>query len=255
MPEEIKDKEAGVEKETSSEEKSTNEKYFTQEEVNSLLAKNKRNLQQENRALKERLEKTDLTLSEIKAEMEKSKNPPDEEQVPDTLEGKIELMEKRHQRALEEYQKKLDNLEAEKTQERTKRLEKERDTEILNALQEAGCIDHTGGMRYALPQVEWDNTEQKWIFKTKSGNFVSILDGVTEELPDYLKSPQMNSGGSGIGSGSPRKQAKIRELDDAKKKLEGFQQQAEKSGRSDHIQLYRQQKKVVAQLEASLSKT
>lgn len=212
------------------------------EQVNAVLASHKRKLQKENEELKKKLEEKPKDVAPSAAPA------PDPIPAPNDLKGQLELLEKKMARAQEAWNSENMALKAQANKERDRRLTTERDKEIGDALTAAECKDMVGGRRYVTAQVEFD--EDKWVFRTKKDNIVSIVEGVMEELPDYLRSAKMSNGGSGSSSGTAKSLAKIKLLEHEKKLLAELKSKAKQSGQpADMVDFTRQKKKIEA-LEA-----
>lgn len=217
------------------------QKGLTQEDLNKILAKERRTFQA----------KLDEQKESHRAEIEKLK-PVSNEPAPEDLRGQMELLSKRHEREQQTLQAQLQQYKVDLEIEKRKRLETQRDKELSDALSMSQCIDMKAGHRYFLPDIEYDPEEERWMFRTASGNLVSISDGVAEAIPAYLRPATVNSGGSGSTRGSPQKAARQRNLEAEKKKLQELHETAKKSGRQQDLVDYKKQKAQVAKLESEL---
>jgi len=174
-------------------------KTFTQDEVNKLMAKERKSME---RKLQEQNESTQKQIVELQQKMSQ---PPEPKPSDTDVKGQLELMEKKHKREQEALEEKLVQTNSALAQEKKKRLETERDKELGDALQTVGCVDMTMGRRFFLPDIEYDEDESRWMYRTASGNLISIIDGVQENMPNYLKPPAMQGGGSGSARGAAGK--------------------------------------------------
>jgi hypothetical protein len=219
---------------------------FTQEDVNRLLQKEKKGW---DRKFEEAQAQTQKTIAELQARI------PVVEPPKDDLKGQMELMENRYKQQITSLQQQVETTSSQLKLETIRRLETERDKELNEALAAVCCIDPIGGQRYFKEQLEYDDSDQKWLFRTKSGGLVTILDGVTESLPPYLRPSQMPQGGSGTPSrGSPKLASKQRQLDVEKKKLADMHEKTSKTGgRMSDVLAYKKQKEIVTALERDLS--
>lgn len=210
------------------------------------------------KAKREALEK-DKKLSDLASELETLKAkidalPPEPTDGDKKQKGEHELLVKRFEKQLSELTAKLENSEKEKQTERQRRMLTERDKELGDALQAVGCVDMKGGRRHFEPDIVWDDVENKWMFKTRTGNLVSIVDGVTDEMPTYLKPSTITSGGSGSGGSTPKRLAKKNELEAAKAKLKELEAAAAQSrGNSALVAQCNVQRKLIKKLEAELT--
>lgn len=226
------------------------EPKFTQADVDRMIVER---VKAKDRTLKEHeknLEKMKTELAELKDKLEKSTPPgggtPDAAKL-----GEIEILERKYQRQLDELNAKLTNVDKDREAEKARRMKTEKDKELGDALTAVQCQDTVMGRRYFDPQIEWDTVEEKWMYRTKSGNLVSILDGVTDELPNSLKPPALQNGGSGSGNTPPKRLAKKAELEAAKAKLATMEKAARDSrGNAGLVAQWNVQKKIVARLEA-----
>lgn len=160
--------------------------------------------------------------------------------------GRLELLESRHAREIDALKQELNTAKADRETEKKSRLEGERDRLITEALSKQQCRDSRAGKRIFLPQVEFDDIENRWMYRTNKNNLVEVEDGIAEEMPDYLKPPQMNGGGSGTGSVPPKAKAKAATLAAEEKKLADLKSAAQKNGAptSAMVAFTKQQRKV-----------
>jgi len=173
------------------------------------------------------LEKEILDLRDLIAKGEGGK--PDEKHK-----GEIELLTKKFEKQVAELEKKLDTEKNARLKAEDQQRLAERNRLLNEALSEAHCKDMKAGLRYFLPQIEWDENEKHWYFRTTSDNVVEIKEGVNEEMPDYWKPASIAGSGNGSG-GSPRLAAKRTELDKAKKELEEATAKVKRSGPIDSL--------------------
>lgn len=205
---------------------------------------------QENQTLKQRLDDLEKTLKE------RSDGDPPEGKHPKDDAGKLEIERQKHQRELDGIRKDLKDAVDRAEKAETRQREVERDTILTSALSDARCIDIEAGRRYFLQQISWDEIDGQWVFTTKNGNTVEIADGISAELPSYLKPSSMNGGGSGTPSGGGRKAAVQRELDSEREKLTKAKEVFRKNPRDTKATLdYRNQKKTVEALERKLQES
>lgn len=221
------------------------DKKFTQadldKQIEQRLGRERRKLDTEKLTLQKQID-------DLKAQIESA--PPAPEPAPADAKGQIELLTKQHTRVVENLNNKIVKLEADLVTEKTRRRETIRDKDLGDALQDARCTDMTAGRRYFLPVIELDETGENWVFKTKSGNHVSIKEGVTEELPAYLRPPAMEGGGSGVRQGDPSgKGTKAKKLEAEKTKLEELRVKAGRTNAQPDIMAYQRQKRLVKDLE------
>ncbi len=224
------------------------EAKFTQADVDRMIADR---VKAKNRELKEKeraAEKLRKDFEELKAKLE---NPPGGGAPDPTKLGEIEILERKYQRQIDELKEKFSQSDKERENEKARRMQTEKDKELGDALTAVQCQDLVMGRRYFNPQIEWDTVEDRWMYRTKSGGLVSILDGVTDELPASLKPPAMAGGGSGSGGAPPKRLAKKAELEAAKVKLTQMEKAARESrGNAGLVAQWNIQKKLVDKLTA-----
>lgn len=236
-------------------------KTYTQQEKDTDEAKLRRRYDREIKELKQTAAKQTASIEELKAQATNPLPPSITPPASDgSTEGRIELLEKRYARTEEELNTKIQAAQDAAEQEKQTRLRLQRDQKLDEALREAGVLGKhmIQARRYFLPQVEWDELEGEtggWVFRTRDKNFVPILDGVAEELPDNLKPSKMKHGGAGNMSGLPQhQQRKQRELEDAKKELAELKEvHRQRGGKNSDMMAFTKQKRLVEALERELS--
>lgn len=233
-------------------------KTFTKEEVEQMIQGRLAKTKADHAALQAALEREKQTnstkLAELQAQLEELKTPAPPEVKPDDVEGRLKLEQSKHAKQIEELNKSLQALTKEKELERSKRMKSERDRELILALREAGCRNDAEavGLNHFVNRLSWDEADERWIYTLEKGGTVSVKEGVAEELPDYLKEPTMQRGGSGSSSGG-KNAGKLKGLEEAKAKLKAMEEHAAKSGRDGDILRYQSQKRIVGQLEKELA--
>lgn len=182
---------------------------------------------------------------ELRAEIEKLKNkpaPPAPNPNPNpganpVVDGKLEIMEAKFTRQIDDLKQQAKNANDLAAAERDKRLKLERQQLIDKALAEAGVVPKhlVQARRFFDPQIIMDEVEERWMFQTQSGNIVEIGEGVAAEMPDNLKSTKMK-GGAGTTAGMPaKKKAQHQSLEKAKKKMADLKAQMQKEGPKNHL--------------------
>lgn len=220
---------------------------FTQEDVNRLMNTHKKALKAELDEVKKQIAAKDQELAALRQRMEP-------QPLPDDLKGQLELLQKKHDRQMELLEKQLNEERKNREAEYQKRLDAERDRLLEAALAKAQCIDTEVGYRAFLPQCFYDADEQRWLFRLKSSNVVSIEAGIAEELPPYLKRPQAAGRGSGsyTSSATPKAEAKKQALVDAKAREAKAKAIAQSSNRESDRVAWREAFKEVQRLEKEL---
>jgi hypothetical protein len=169
--------------------------------------------------------------------------------------GHWEVQRTRFESTVKDLQGKLGIAEKELIKVKQERMNMERDLEIDKALSSPSvqCIDVDNARILVRDRVEYDQTEEEWIFRTKSGNILPVKEGIEAELPDYLRPSNLRQGGSGATSGGPKASAQRRKLDDKRKELSSVTEQIKKAPRNNDL-LVRASKlrREVAALEKSI---
>lgn len=204
-------------------------------------------------------------MEEQQAELEKLKSKPAPPTPPNgnpnptgdpAVDGKLEIMEAKFSRQIEDLQGQVQSANEAAEAERQKRLQLERQQLIDKALAEAGVVTKhlVQARRFFDPQIEWDQLEERWMFRTQSGNIVEIAEGVAAEMPDNLKSTKMK-GGAGTTAGMPaKKKAQHDALQAAKKRMTEIQAEMKKAGPKNHLLAqFSRAKNEVARLEKELA--
>lgn len=225
----------------------------SRKEADAQAAKLRRSYERKLKEQEQRMEKLEKQLEEVR----KAGAPPPPPIEDPTVAGQLELIQKKHEREREEMLHKIGLLEQDRDTERKQRRQVERDRQIDDALLLAGVADSAkvAAARYFLPNIEWDEVDACWMFKTRGGNLVSIAEGVAEEMPDFFKAPRTNRGGAGTTNGTPpRKAAVQKELETAQAKLKELQDTVKRQPQNNGaLQSYNRHKRVVADLERKLT--
>ncbi len=233
------------------------EKKYTEEELKKRVDETVENsMKRWRKQLQKDLESTTKEKEELAAKLKdmeeqiKSQQPkPD-----DTVEGRIELLKKEHERRYATLQEQLNKeTDARKVAEQRAK-ETRRDTLLMGALGPI-CRDLKAGYRLLLPEVELDPEEEDvWKIRTPGGNLVEInVETMKELLPDYLKTPVSLGGGSGSQSGPVRREQRRADLEEKEKRLEELKRTA--PGSDARIAAYQRLKSEVQKLRAELEQT
>jgi len=117
-----------------------------------------------------------------------------------------------------------------------KAKQKELDVILSTALSKADVVDLEGGRRYFMPQMVWDEDTERWLFEGKDGIKVEIPKGIEDELPAWLKKSYVGGGaGSRGSSGSSSGKSNVVDLQNRVKELE---EKARKTGIAADIQAF-----------------
>lgn len=245
-------------------------KTFTQEEVNAMLADNKRGLQSENDKLKQQLkdqmnEREAFEQMIVEAAEEQGLNPDDfdedgayhgpdldeEEEDDDPAAGEgeddgvprganppeveriVRGLTKKFDRQLQSMQQALDKeKQARQTAEEAGIL-KERDAMLASILNNLDVVDSEGAKRFFLPQLEYDADTGSWLYEMKDGLRVAPEKGIADELPTWLKKPQ-TTGGAGSRPGSTQNLGRTR-VAELEEKFKAAEAEARKNPGSPEV--------------------
>ena len=233
-------------------------KVFTQEEVNALLAENRRGLQSENDKLKQQLKDTmgereafeemiveaaqeqgidpddfdengdyhGPDLEEGGGEEEEEGGEGEEEGVPrganpPEIERIVRSLNQKWERRIEAMQRDLEKEKQSRQKAEENGILKERDAMLSNILTNLDVVDAEGARRFFLPQLEYDSESGSWLYEMKDGLRVAPEKGIADELPAYLKKP-VTTGGAGSRPGSTQNlgRTKVAELEEKYKAAE-----------------------------------
>jgi hypothetical protein len=231
------------------------EKKYTEEEFKKRLEESletsmkrwRKNLQKDLESATKEKEELLAKLKDVEEQMQKAQ----QSKGDDTVEGRIELLKKEHERKYATLQEQLNKeTDARKIAEQRAK-ETRRDTLLQGALAQAGCRDLRVGYRLLLPEVELDPEEEDvWKIRTPGGNLVEInAETMQELLPDYLKTPATVGAGSGSQSGTVRREQRRADLEEKEKRLEQMRATAR---RDDEIAAYQRLKSEIRKLRAEL---
>lgn len=181
-------------------------KFVDQDALNAAVKAARKDAEAKTKATEQKLASMEAKLEALLAKLT-PETPEDK-----TVEGKLEAAQKRHQRELEETNKKIAEVEARYQQAEARRLETLRDRALDEALVQAGCTDLKMGRRFFLPDITNQDEDgqplEDWVLKSPSGKLVDIPTGVNEVLPAYLRNPRSNVGGAGTTSGGTKNKDK-----------------------------------------------
>jgi len=232
------------------------DKRFSQEDLDKQLAasmkKWRRQLQKDNAEKDKKIAGLEQSLADLKSELESASDGGDDG-ADKTVEGRFELLEKKHKREMEELNQKLEAESAARQTAEQKAHTARRDTELTRALEKGGCVDLKAGYRYFLPDVTYDDVEDVFLLEMENGKQVPLNDGVKDLLPDYLKRASSQGGGAGTsGSGSPRtRDQKVAALEQKKKELAELRRNTDGSKRHE-MMVYMARKREVEAMEREL---
>jgi hypothetical protein len=234
------------------------EKTFNQADVDRIVTDRVKKLDRENKQkdnriseLTEQFNQLQGQLTQLLQEKEAKNNPPS-----DDVQGQINILTERHRREAEQLAAKIEDLTTKLTDQTKRRLETERDKEVTEGLNNAGCTDLKMGKRWAAPQVVYDEVDGRWVFELEKGGVVTIAEGIAEELPDYLKKARSTGGGSGSTTGSALKTSQLQQkLQAETNKLQQLREAAERAPNSGALLVYQKQKRVVEALQREATKS
>lgn len=216
------------------EEEEVEEKKFSQKDLDKYLQDRVKNIKKELKSKTTEYEDLQKKVAALEAKVAEGQTPSDNHDK--TLDGKLEAQQRKYEGQLEEIKRKLDEAEKGRLAAEQKQRLVERDTELQQALVASGCVDLVGGQRYFVPQIEWDEDDQKWMFRTKSGHLLSVAEGVEQELPKYMRNSSMATGGSGTGSSKDKKRTETQnKLKEEEAKLEQLAKEMRRNQNADQF--------------------
>ncbi len=241
------------------------EKTFSQDDVNRMMADNKRGLQSQVDGLKTQLkgfhtEREQFEKSVLDAAAAAGIDPDDFDDdgtyhgtVPDNTPAPgsgspnppeiQKIVDNLNDRWTRKMDVKVGAVTKELEQERVIRIkaeekakQKELDVILSTALSKADVVDLEGGRRYFMPQMIWDDDTERWLYLGKDGIKVEIPKGIEDELPSWLKKSYVGGGaGSRSSSGSSSGKSNVVDLQNRVKELE---EKARKTGIAADIQAF-----------------
>lgn len=176
------------------------------------------------------------------------------------LRGALELERKKRERELAELSGQVDSLKAAAEGERKKRLEVERNRLLDEALRAAGVADKAFDVARdhfvkKITHDELSDDPEAWYYRTKEEGIVSIAEGVSEEMPDFLRAPATTKTGSGMPNGSTpegRKLSLATKLEKAEQELQELFNKGRQSGADEDIFAYSRKEQEVKALRQQL---
>lgn len=231
------------------------QKTFTQEEVEQRIAGRVKKLKTENEKLNTELSDLKSSFEELKKSIQTPPQPPanpDPNPAPDDLKGQLALLERKSKEQLEKVTSELEREKQAREDEKKRRLASEKMSLIDHGLSKANVRPDALNVarKFFEDRVNYDEDENKFDYEMESGGTVSVEEGIVAELPAYLRNPELPGGGSGTTSGKGSTEKK--RLETEKEKLAKLGEAAN-SGQTNAVLAYRKQKKLVADLEASLA--
>ncbi|MDQ6989203.1 MAG: hypothetical protein Q9M19_04910 [Mariprofundaceae bacterium] len=269
---------------------SGDKRLFTQEQVNYIVAQNKRALREEVKAQGEALKKLTDQLDALQSRIHdffehktaEPEIPPATEQhaasqpppadatratpprdasgrftkAPDQQNPQIRDLH----RQLDQMMRRTEELTRQIEEERRKRIEAEierreaaRDSLIASALSRADVYDVDFALPYFKNKTRWDEDTQQWIYTTKDGLDTTIEEGVIKELPPFLRKPKTTKTGSGgTHQQGPGAQTASAELQSLRQKLDEARALAQRTGNTNDIAMVTKLKTELTALERSL---
>ena len=233
--------------------KTPENKTFTQEEVNKLLATNKKTLQKNLAKETEARSALEKRLADIEAKIPAVEVRPEDK----TADGRLEAALKKMEKDFASQAQKMAEVEARAVAAESKRVEALKDRALDEALQSAGCSDLAMARPYYLTKlVDKDDDEEPltdaagnptWAIRLPSGNLADLTTGIAETLPKYLRNPNGNVGGAGTVPGKSKQKNQIEELE---KKVKALAERAQATGRDNDIGAYTIAKKQLQTLKS-----
>jgi len=238
---------------------SGSQKTFTQEEVNALIEQSqkrwRKGLQKDNETKAKQLEELQKSLQETKEEMELLKTGVKKDDTPKDLEGQFELFKRRTERETISLKEQLEQEKKAREKAEEEALRTKRDTAIFEALATAKCRSdaHRAAFRYVVDDVTWEPEEGAFFYHTQDDKMVKLKDGIQEYLPDFMKESQVQGGGSGSRTGTPRRNQKLLELEAMQKELERKEKEVRRNPQDyEAVNQWQRQKREVQKLKQEL---
>lgn len=208
--EDVDDVDSGDDMDDAQDESTPASKTFSEEEVNKREAALRKSVERKlAKAAKKREQELQAQINELQTKMLSSIGQPDDEDGEDEEDQapsgkvppwqaelkKLERKQERELRAKEERLERLQQeLEAEKLQRRELLRQKLLDDGIAAA---GGAVDRRGALRYFKDQIFWDDDEGEWLYRSDDGDTLDVVDGITRDMPDWLKPSKLRGSGSG----------------------------------------------------------
>lgn len=209
------------------------DKTVVSEEVATLLKERDRR-EKEMRLKAEKAEKKlQAELDTMRKQMEELtgsvKKPKDGEDA-ETLQVKLDLLERRAKQQQEELQGQIER----ERKAREAAEEKERQNERLRLLTEAldavGVQNKELGKRCFKDQVVWDEVDERWAYRTQDGKVVALKEGIELELPPELKPSTLRAGTGSTGSTTAGKGKAQKELEQIELQMSNLQKEIQRRG-------------------------
>jgi len=203
--------------------KGSEEKFFTQDQLNKMLAENKRSLrlalEEKDKVInelhskvgsfEERFESLSGTIEGLtkgdKANINIDKNKPLEEIIKEMGQKVAEYDDviKNTNSQIEELGGRLEAEAALRELAEEESLISERDARLQRALSKTGCRDIDVGLKLFEDSCEVDEDTGEWyVVNDKTGEEWALEEGVEKLLPDYLRKPITEREGAGSGGSS-----------------------------------------------------
>lgn len=199
---------------------------FTKEEVESVVKKRVRKLTRDLQQKDTKLSEVQKQLDELTAKFEASEDSGDESHDDKRVMGELELLRKKLETRVAELEKQNQESESKLGDEVKRRRAMEMQREIDKGLDAVQCIDRENGTRIFRDSVKWDEEAEEFVFVTKNGNEVSVIEGIKAECPDYLKPASMRGGS---GSTSTRSGARAKQLQSVEEEIDKVKTQIKRS--------------------------
>lgn len=240
-----------------------NPKMFSQEDVNRIMADNKKGLQKQNTVYEGQIGTLTTQVSDLKDLI--GKFAPAGDPGDDDPEGgdpgdagltDIEKMEKRFKydqkvsdKKFTALEKRLKDADDKVISTEKRRLVAEKDRFLDEALLKSHCHDLGMAKRMFREQMTYDAQNESWVFTTKDGVEMTPLEGVDADLPDYLRSARTQGG---AGGKSPRAvlESNITRQEEVLKSVKAV---AHSSGGDSHLVRVLQEERKLKELKSELS--
>lgn len=224
-------------------------KMFSQDDVNRIMAENKRSLQAENVGLKDEIGKLSKQWEEFQtmlAEVAGSDTGSDDAgsdddfktaSAEDEVTKRLAWLQKKHQQEIDSLRSTIESEKKLRLDAESRRLITERDAQLQEALASNDVVSIEGGMKFFRDNLFHDEEAGQWKYRAKDGLTFNIKDGISEELPDWLKKPSTSKGGSGSQA------ALVNEIDTKALGVKSAQERATRTGDPNDIAVFQRKKR------------
>ncbi len=239
---------------------------FSQEQVNQLISSNKKETKKENETLRTQI--SELTgqmtsISDLVKTLTANGNGSNdgdplaniqvdhkEGETPEITQMRklLKFNDQKSQKQIDTLKSEVESGKKETASANTKRLNSVRDTQLLDALVKNGCVDPDSGLKLFRDQMSLGE-DGEWTYTAKNGVELPLEEGISADLPKYMKRSQA-SGGSG---GKTPKAQLTSEIEAQKNKVTELKTKAQGTNNNSDIMAVTQAQRKLRELESDLS--